>query len=63
MPVVATVVDEPVRPVRGPRKVVAKAARADNDEPVDPRFAPIAPEPELEVAAAAAPLRRRTRAA
>jgi GTP-binding protein len=63
-PVVAPVVDEPVRPVRAARKV-AKAAQADNDEPVDPRFAPIEPEPELETEAAApvAPARRRTRAA
>ena len=66
MPVVAPVVDEPVRPVRGPRKLVAKPTKADNDEPVDPRFAPIEPEPELETEAAApaaAPARRRTRAA
>jgi GTP-binding protein len=66
MPVAAPVVDEPVRPVRGPKKVVAKAAKADNDEPVDPRFAPLEPEPELETEAAApaaAPARRRTRAA
>jgi len=66
MPVVAPAVDEPVRPVRGPRKLVAKPTKADNDEPVDPRFAPIEPEPELETEAAApaaAPARRRTRAA
>jgi hypothetical protein len=64
MPVVAPVVDEPVRPVRAAKKVV-KAERADNDEPIDPRFAPIEPEPELEteVAAPAAPVRRRTKAA
>ena len=61
-PVVAPVVDEPVRPVRTARKTVAKAAKADNDEPVDPRFAPIEDEPEAEVAAPA-PARRRTRAA
>jgi GTP-binding protein len=61
-PVAAPVVDEPVRPVRAARKV-AKATQADNDEPVDPRFAPIEPEPELEAAAPAAPVRRRTRAA
>jgi GTP-binding protein len=59
-PVVAPVVDEPVRPVRAARKV-AKAAQADNDEPVDPRFAPI--ELETEAVAPAAPARRRTRAA
>ena len=62
-PVVAPVVDEPVRPVRTAKKVVAKAAKADNDEPVDPRFAPIEPELETEAAAPAAPVRRRTRAA
>jgi GTPase len=61
-PVAAPLVDEPVRPVRAARKV-AKAAEADNDEPVDPRFAPIEPELETEVAAPAAPARRRTRAA
>jgi GTP-binding protein len=62
-PVAAPVVDEPVRPVRAAKKV-AKATQADNDEPVDPRFAPIEPEPELEAAAApAAPARRRSRAA
>ena len=63
-PVAAPVVDEPVRPVRAARKV-AKATQADNDEPVDPRFAPIEPEPvlETEAAAPAAPARRRTRAA
>ena len=60
-PAVAPVVDEPVRPVRAARKV-AKAAQADNDEPVDPRFAPIELETEA-VAPAAAPARRRTRAA
>jgi GTPase len=63
LPVVAPVVDEPVRPVRGAKKVVAKAAKADNDEPVDPRFAPIEPELETEAAAPVAPARRRTRAA
>jgi hypothetical protein len=47
--------------VRAARKT-AKASKADNDEPVDPRFAPIEPEPEVE-AAAPAPVRRRTRAA
>jgi GTPase len=57
------VADEPVRPVRGTKKVVAKAAKADNDEPVDPRFAPIEPELETEAAAPVAPVRRRTRAA
>ena len=64
MPKVAPVVDEPFRPVRGARKV-AKPVKADNDEPVDPRFAPIEPEPELETAAAApvTPVRRRTKAA
>jgi len=69
-PVVAPAVDEVVRPVRTARKAApaaakkaAKGAKADNDEPVDPRFAPIEPEPELEAAAAAAPVRRRTRAA
>jgi GTP-binding protein len=62
-PVVAPVVDEPVRPVRVARKVVAKAAKADNDEPVDPRFAPIEPEPETEAVAPVAPARRRSRAA
>jgi GTPase len=62
-PVVAPVVDEPVRPVRAARKVAAKAARADNDEPVDPRFAPIEPELETEAAAPVAAARRRTRAA
>ena len=63
-PVAAPVVDEPVRPVRAARKV-AKATQADNDEPIDPRFAPIEPEPvlETEAAAPAAPARRRTRAA
>jgi len=61
-PVVAPVVDEPVRPVRAARKV-AKAAQADNDEPVDPRFAPIEPELETEAVVPAAPARRRTRAA
>ena len=63
LPVVAPVVDEVVRPVRTAKKVVAKAAKADNDEPVDPRFAPIEPELETEAAAPAAPVRRRTRAA
>jgi GTP-binding protein len=60
----APVVDEPVRPVRAAKKV-AKPAKADNDEPIDPRFAPIEPEPELEaeLAAPVAPARRRTRAA
>ena len=62
-PVAAPVVDEPVRPVRAARKVVAKSAKADNDEPVDPRFAPIEPELEAEVAAPVTPVRRRTRAA
>ncbi len=62
-PVAAPVADEPVRPVRAARKVVAKAAKADNDEPVDPRFAPIEPELETEAAAPVAPVRRRTRAA
>jgi GTP-binding protein len=63
-PVAAPVVDEPVRPVRTAKKVVSKAAKADNDEPVDPRFAPIEDEPEAEVAAPApAAVRRRTRAA
>jgi GTPase len=62
-PVAAPVADEPVRPVRGTKKVVAKAAKADNDEPVDPRFAPIEPELETEAAAPVAPVRRRTRAA
>lgn len=62
-PVVPPVVDEPVRPVRTARKA-AKAEKADNDEPVDPRFAPIEPEPEPETQAVApAPARRRTRAA
>jgi GTP-binding protein len=61
-PVAAPVVEETVRPVRAAKKV-AKAAKADNDEPVDPRFAPIEPEPELEAVAAPAPVRRRTRAA
>jgi GTP-binding protein len=61
--VAAPVVDEVVRPVRTARKIVAKAAKADNDEPVDPRFAPIEPELETEAAAPAAPVRRRTRAA
>src|SRR5471030_1751542 len=37
-PVAAPVVDEIVRPVRTAKKVVAKATKADNDEPVDPRF-------------------------
>jgi len=57
-------VEETVRPVRTAKKVakVAQATKADNDEPVDPRFAPIEPEPEPE-AAAPAPARRRTRAA
>ena len=57
-------VEETVRPVRTAKKVakVAQATKADNDEPVDPRFAPIEPEPEPE-AAAPAPTRRRTRAA
>jgi len=59
-----TAVEETVRPVRTAKKVakVAQATKADNDEPVDPRFAPIEPEPEPE-AAAPAPTRRRTRAA
>ena len=65
--VAAPVVDAPVRPVRAAKKVVAKAAKADNDEPVDPRFAPIEPEPELETetesAARVVSSRRRTRAA
>ena len=61
-PIAAPVVDEPVRPVRTARKV-AKATQADNDEPVDPRFAPIEPELETETAAPVAPARRRTRAA
>jgi GTP-binding protein len=64
-PNVAPVVDEAARPVRAARKVVAKAAKADNDEPVDPRFAPIEPEPELETEGTARVVstRRRTRAA
>ena len=66
LPVVAPVADEPVRPVRAARKTAAtatkKSAKADNDEPVDPRFAPIEPELEAEVAAPA-PVRRRTRSA
>ena len=62
MPVVAPVVDEPVRPVRKAAKA-AKTEKAGNDEPVDPRFAPIEPEPELEVAAPVASVRRRTKAA
>ena len=64
-PNVAPVVDEPVRPVRAAKKVVAKAAKADNDEPVDPRFAPIEPEPEVEAESTARVVstRRRTRAA
>ena len=70
-PVVAPAVDEVVRPVRTARKtapapakkVVVKSSKADDDEPVDPRFAPIEPEPELEAVAAPAPVRRRTRAA
>jgi GTP-binding protein len=41
----------------------AKGARADDDEPVDPRFAPIPPELETELAAPVAPVRRRSRAA
>jgi len=57
----APVVEETVRPVRAARKV-AKATQADNDEPVDPRFAPIEPEAD-ESPAPAAPVRRRTRAA
>ena len=61
-PVAVPAVEETVRPVRAAKKV-AKAAKADNDEPVDPRFAPIEPEPELEAVAAPAPVRRRTRAA
>jgi hypothetical protein len=63
-PNVAPVVDETVRPVRAAKKVAKAAAKADNDEPVDPRFAPVEPESELETEAAApAPARRRTRAA
>jgi GTP-binding protein len=61
-PVVAPVVDEPVRPVRAAKKV-AKAAKADNDEPVDPRFAPVESELQTEAVAPVAPVRRRTRAA
>jgi GTP-binding protein len=60
-PAVTPAADEVVRPVRAAKKA-AKAAKADNDEPVDPRFAPIEPEFETE-AAAPAPSRRRTRAA
>jgi GTP-binding protein len=62
LPVVAPVVDEPVRPVRTARKVV-KAEKADNDEPIDPRFAPLEPELESEVVAPVAAVRRRTKAA
>jgi hypothetical protein len=55
-----------VRPVRAAKKAAPaaakKSAKADNDEPIDPRFAPLEPEPDLE-AAAPAPARRRTRAA
>jgi len=60
----APAVEETVRPVRAAKKVakVAKSTKADNDEPVDPRFAPIEPEPD-EAPAPAAPVRRRTRAA
>lgn len=60
----APAVEETVRPVRAAKKVakVAQSTKADNDEPVDPRFAPIEPEAD-EVAAPAAPVRRRTRAA
>jgi len=60
----APVVEETMRPVRAARKMakVAKSTTADNDEPVDPRFAPI--EPEADAAPTpAAPVRRRTRAA
>ena len=56
-------VDEPARPVRAAKKVAKAAAKADNDEPVDPRFAPIEPEPELETEARVVSTRRRTRAA
>ena len=63
VPVVAPMVDEPVRPVRAAKKVAAKAAKADDDEPVDPRFAPLEPELETESAAPVASVRRRTRAA
>ena len=51
--------------MRAAKKVVAKSAKADNDEPVDPRFAPIEPEPELETESTARVVstRRRTRAA
>jgi len=64
-PNVAPAVAEPVRPVRAARKVIAKAAKAGNDEPLDPRFAPIEPEPELatESAERVVSARRRTRAA
>jgi putative protein kinase ArgK-like GTPase of G3E family len=62
LPVAAPGVDETVRPVRAAKKV-AKAEKADNDEPVDPRFAPIEPELETEAAAPVAAARRRTRAA
>jgi 50S ribosomal subunit-associated GTPase HflX len=67
-PAVAAVADEPVRPVRAAKKAVPaasrKATQADNDEPIDPRFAPLEPEPDLEAAAPVpVPVRRRTRAA
>jgi GTP-binding protein len=60
----APAVEETVRPARAARKVarVAQSTRADNDEPVDPRFAPVEPEAD-EAPAPAAPVRRRTRAA
>jgi GTP-binding protein len=60
---VSPVANEPVKAAKSTKS--AKAARADDDEPVDPRFAPIDPEFETELAAPAAPIapaRRRSRA-
>ena len=56
---------EPVKAAAAAKTVKATKAgkKADNDEPVDPRFAPIEPEPESEVVAPAATARRRSRAA
>jgi GTP-binding protein len=61
----ADVAAEPAKAVKATKsaKATKTTKKADNDEPVDPRFAPIEPELEVEVAAPAAPARRRSRAA
>jgi len=61
VPNLAPVAAEAAKPARATKTPAKAAKKADNDEPVDPRFAPLAAEPEL--AAPAAPSRRRTRAA